>query len=125
MSRKQEIGEAPAGLSLLDEQAILERVDGNHELLAEVVELFCEAYPRQRAELGGAILRGDAAEVTRLAHAIKGSVAFFASGPALDLARELEMIGRGADLAAAPATFSALEAAMGPLLEALRAFVAE
>jgi HPt (histidine-containing phosphotransfer) domain-containing protein len=124
MSRKQGTVEAAGGLPILDEQAILERVDGNRDLLREIVELFLDAYPRQRDELGAAIRRGDAAEVTRLGHAIKGSVAFFASGPAVDLARDLETMGRRGDLAEAAATESALNVAMERLTAALAAFVA-
>jgi HPt (histidine-containing phosphotransfer) domain-containing protein len=122
--RKQETMEAPAGLPVLDERAIMERVDGNRDLLREVVELFLDAYPRQQAELGAAIAGGATAEVARVAHAIKGSVAFFTSGPVVDLARSLEVKGRAGDLEAAQPTFDALAAAMERLVEALTRFAA-
>jgi two-component system, sensor histidine kinase and response regulator len=122
MSRKQENGEAPGSMPVLDEQEMLERVDGNRDLLREVVALFLDAYPRQRADLGAAIASGNAAEVARFAHTIKGSVAFFASGPAVEQARALEMMGRHADLADAEATASLLDDAMAELTAALVAF---
>jgi HPt (histidine-containing phosphotransfer) domain-containing protein len=124
MSRKQEIEKAAADLPVLDEEGMLERVDGNRDLLREVVGLFLAAYPRQREELRAAIERGDAGEVARVAHTIKGSVAFFCAGPAVELARGLEMMGRRADLAAAPAAEAELTAAMGRLTAALNAFAA-
>lgn len=124
MSRKQEIEKAAADLPLLDEQGMLERVDGNRDLLREVVDLFLDAYPRQREELRAAIRRGDAGEVARVAHTIKGSVAFFSAGPAVELARGLERMGHHADLAEAPAAEAALSAAMTRLTTALAAFAA-
>jgi len=117
--------EAPVNLPVLDEQAILERVDGNRDLLREIVALFLEAYPRQQAELGAAIARGRAEEVARVAHAIKGSVAFFASGPVVELARGLEMMGRRGDLVDAQSRFDALEAELAQLAGALRRFATD
>lgn len=123
MSRKQETKGSSADLSPLDERGLLERVDGNRELLREVVELFLDSYPRQREELRAAVERADAAEIARVAHAIKGSVGFFAVGPAIDLARRLETMGRRAELSEAEETRLALDATMERLTAALAAFV--
>lgn len=124
MSRNQEIGEAGGGLPVLDVEGMVSRVDGNRELLREVVAMFLDAFPAQQAALGAAIGRGDVAEVTRWAHTIKGSVAFFASAPIVDLARDLESMGRAGDLSGAPETKAALDAMMVKLATALTAYAA-
>jgi HPt (histidine-containing phosphotransfer) domain-containing protein len=122
MSSKQDTRETPADLSIVDEQGLLDRVDGSRELLREVVELFLGSCPRQREELRAALARGESDEVARIAHTIKGSVAFFAAGPVVEIARRLEGMGRRGELAGAEAIGAELDATLERLTGALAAF---
>ena len=57
---------------LIDRPAILARLDGNTELLAEVVELFLQECPGLLKHIREAVERSDARAVERSAHALKG-----------------------------------------------------
>ena len=80
MSRKQDTRETSADLSILDEQGLLERVDGSRELLREVVELFLGSCPRQREALRAALARGESDEVARIAAFLLSDDARYVTG---------------------------------------------
>jgi HPt (histidine-containing phosphotransfer) domain-containing protein len=78
----------------LDHELALSRVGGDAELLHELAELFLEEYPRLMADLHAALERGDANGVERAAHGLKGSVASLGGVTAMELARDVEFLGR-------------------------------
>jgi signal transduction histidine kinase/CheY-like chemotaxis protein len=89
-------------------EELLANLDGDPELLREVVELFLEDAPRALAEIAGAISAHDAVRLDRAAHALKGTVGNFGALNAHDLALRLEMMGKNAALTEAEEVFSAL-----------------
>jgi two-component system, sensor histidine kinase and response regulator len=111
--------ESEAGV--LDREELLQRMDGDLELLRELAELFFAGYPKKLTELREAITAGDAAVVERVAHSLKGSVGNFAAPAAFEAAEQLETMGRTADLAGAPAVCGTLEAEIERLKPALNA----
>jgi HPt (histidine-containing phosphotransfer) domain-containing protein len=107
---------------VLDYPALLARVDGDLELLRDIVELYLQDCPRQLAEVGRAITDGDAVRLRRAAHAFKGSVGNFGSGTTYEAARQLEMLGLAGEMAGAAEVFASLEKAaegLGAALENL------
>jgi CheY-like chemotaxis protein len=82
----------------LDLAGALEAVDGDTALLAEMVELLQQDYPKHLAALHQAIANGDAAQLEHCAHKLKGAVAVFHATTAYSLAAELESMGRAARL---------------------------
>jgi PAS domain S-box-containing protein len=105
--------------------AVLEAVDGNGELLRELVGLFHEHGPLLRDELRTALAEGDAGRFGRAAHKLAGSVSNFHAGRTLRKARKLEELARIGALGEAPAELADLENAMEALHPALDAFVAK
>ena len=85
-------------MAVFDHGKALAGVDGDRELLAELVDLFCEDCPRLLDELTTAAAGGDAEGIARAAHAIRGSVGIFGAGHAGELATELENRGRAKEL---------------------------
>lgn len=83
---------------VLDYEVAMLRVGGDAELLKELAQLFLEEYPRLIAELRAAHQQGDAKQVERTAHGLKGSVANFGAKPAVDAAYQIEQLGRGGRL---------------------------
>jgi len=83
---------------ILDEELAMSRVGGDAELLKELAQLFLEEYPRLMAELRQAYEQGDAKQVERSAHGLKGSVANFGAKRAVDAAWQIEQLGRGGRL---------------------------
>ena len=80
--------------SAFDEDALMDRVDGDLEFLAETVAMLNEDSPALLDEICAAAAAGDATALVKPAHALKGMLANFCAEPAVTAARELEMMGR-------------------------------
>jgi two-component system, sensor histidine kinase and response regulator len=94
---------------VLDLSALLGQLEGDRELLREMVDLFLEDSPELLSRIRDAVRRGDAADLERAAHTLKGSVSNFRARAAAHAALRLEMIGRSGDLAEAEAALADLE----------------
>ena len=109
--------------AVLDTAGALERVDGDRELLAEIIELFQQDIDSLVQELEAAVAAKDPEAIMRTAHRLKGSVATFAAKPATAAALHLETMGREGNVADADAAFASLRtelARLQPALESLR-----
>jgi CheY-like chemotaxis protein/HPt (histidine-containing phosphotransfer) domain-containing protein len=109
----------------IDWTEALSYVEGNRRLLSDLIELFLGDCPDWMTELARAIAAGDAAQVKRLAHNLKGSLGTFGARSGYDAALELEMMGRANDLTGAEAAYAALQDVLQRLQPALTRFVAE
>ena len=105
-------------------EELLERVGGDRELLAEIVEAFRNDCPAQLARIREAVQAGDARGLYRAAHALKGAMGNLAAGPAVERALELETMGREARLQDAEATLNLLEQEAAHVVSALVTFAA-
>src|SRR6266849_2996371 len=111
---------APAPDGVLDGTALLAQVEGDTELLAELVMIFLQDCPRLVGAVREAVARGDARALERAAHTLKGTVSNFAAPAATAAALRLEQMGREGNLAQAGEACAALEAEierLKPLLE--------
>ena len=77
-----------------DSEALLERLEGDRALLAEMVRLFDEEAPTLVDQARAAVDQADFAALQRVAHTLKGAIGNFAAGPAFHTAEELEMAAR-------------------------------
>jgi HPt (histidine-containing phosphotransfer) domain-containing protein len=75
-------------------------------------------------ELKGALASGDAVELCRVAHAVKGAVDSCGASAAYDAAMLLERMGRDADLGGAGAAYDALERRIDRVLSELASYAA-
>jgi two-component system, sensor histidine kinase and response regulator len=105
----------------LGREALLQRVGGDEELLAELVTVFRADGARLLEEIAAGLERGDAKAVERAAHSLKGSVRFFGAAAAADEALGLEKMGRAGDLAGGREALARLHAECERLLAALPA----
>jgi len=78
------------------------QMEGDTELLREIVEIFMETAPEQLQAIENAIAAGDAARVALVAHGMKGGASNFCADRFVAAARELEKTARNGDLAGAP-----------------------
>jgi HPt (histidine-containing phosphotransfer) domain-containing protein len=90
----------------------MERLDGDLELLGELVELFLADCPRLLDDIRTAIEAGDAEQLMRAAHTLKGSVSNFCAPLAAEAAQKLEAQGRSRDLSISRESFVRLESVM-------------
>ena len=97
-----------------DEEAESDGVD------PDLAEIFLEAAPGYVDEMVEAVRLADPDAVRRTAHTVKGSAGYFGADRAVELAKELERMGREDDLADCQTTLAELLAeleALTPLLE--------
>jgi HPt (histidine-containing phosphotransfer) domain-containing protein len=102
--------------------AALALVDGDRELLGELVGVFLQEYPHQLASVRDAVERRDPQGVRRTAHLLKGSLSAFGGNPAFDIAAHLETQGIDEDMAGAAADLPKLERAAEALRDGLLQF---
>jgi HPt (histidine-containing phosphotransfer) domain-containing protein len=104
---------------VLDEEALLERLGGDPGVLREVVSLFASECSRLVGEIRRALERGDAPDLARAAHSLKGTLATLSATQAQNAALRLEILGRGGELADAAGAFAELEETVERLRPAL------
>jgi len=105
-----------------DRAAALERCGDDAELLRELVDMFLTAIPGWMQELEAAVRSGNADEVKRIAHTVKGAVGTFAASPAWEAALQMEIIGKEGRLGEAGPAWEQMKAVIGRLTAALSAF---
>ena len=93
-----------------DRDELLERVDGDRELLGQLAALFSQGLPGLVGQIDAGLRSGDGEAVARAAHTLKGALLNLAAGPAAELARQLEDGGRTGNLEAAARAMSGLRA---------------
>ncbi|MEQ1485046.1 response regulator [Methyloglobulus sp.] len=86
--------EKPMPDKVWDEALALKHLDGDKELLTDMIGLFLEEIPGQLAKLHDACNQNDLFELTNVAHAIKGSVGHFCADAVTESAAQLERASR-------------------------------
>ena len=94
--------------SPVDAAQLMDRIDGDLPLLAELLELFRIDCPVSLRISQEAIDRQDADGLLRSAHSLKGALSNLSATRASTLAGELEAIGKSLDLTRAQATLDRL-----------------
>jgi len=107
-----------------DRDAFLARVLGDVHLASAMAELFVRECPRMLDAVREAVAGGDALEVWRTAHALKGSVANFAAPAATAAAEHVELLGRSGALTDAEDAVRTLADELARLVPALRELIA-
>ena len=103
----------------VDRASLLERVEGDQELLVEMVHLFQQDAPSLVAALKDALQRGDMTVLERSAHSLKGAAGNLSAKAVAAAALQLEKDAKNQDAAGANASFLEVERALKHLLPAL------
>ncbi len=88
---------------------MLRNLDGDQDLLVELIAAFQADYPIYVTALREAISQNDASRLEHSAHSLKGEVAVLGATTAYACAAELETMGREARLEGAMPCIDALE----------------
>jgi two-component system, sensor histidine kinase and response regulator len=104
---------------------LLERVDGDRGLIAELLQLFRADYPGEIHVLRQAIQNQDAATLQRVAHSLKGALGNLSAHVASGMAAELESIGRSGETASAGSKVDDLDDEAGRVIQALEGLCME
>lgn len=110
---------------VLDRHAVLSHFGGDAELIQEIAGLFQQSSREWLAQMRAALVQGDAEQLRRTAHTLKGSSGNFLASNVAAAARRVEELARAGNLAEAPAALAALELLLDRLHAALANWVAE
>ncbi|HOO72661.1 MAG TPA: Hpt domain-containing protein [Spirochaetota bacterium] len=97
-----------------------ERLDGDFELLKELITIFLADSEKLLNTIEEAINNGDSEKVGKGSHTIKGAVSNFSARNAFDAAYKLEQIGKSGDLSSAQSAFSSLKKEIRQTGEAMK-----
>jgi len=113
---------APAGEedAAVDWAHALEGVQGDSDLLREVVRAFLEESPGMLASIREAVAKGRADELRRASHTLKSTLRLFGQLPAFRHARKLEELGEAGAVDRAGQVLAALEESLARVTAALK-----
>jgi len=104
---------------LIDRVSLLERVEGDQELLAEMIGLFQEGAPHLLSAMREALQSGDMAALEMSAHSLKGAVGNLSAKAAAAAALQLEKDAKNKNAESAKESLMEVERAVSRLLPAL------
>ncbi len=110
---------------VINEEELLDRLDGDRELLTELACLFVEEIPSMLNPIRAAVRDQNAAQLKRAAHALKGAVGNLSAYPTYRAALKLEIIGSENKFEEAEGALFALEVEINLLEAALRVYYEE
>jgi HPt (histidine-containing phosphotransfer) domain-containing protein len=103
----------------LNRASILERLEGNQELLTELIQLFLGEAPLLIEAMRTALQQGDMRELGRSAHSMKGAASNFSAYGTVSAASQLENDANKGDSESAKACLATLEVVVERLLPEL------
>jgi CheY-like chemotaxis protein len=108
-----------APVEQIDRVSLLERVEGDQELLTEMIHLFQEDAPNLLTAIRDALDRGDMVVLERSAHSLKGALSNLSAKAAAAAALQLEKDANNKEAESAKKSLAQVERAMEQLLPAL------
>jgi len=103
----------------IDRADLLESLEGDEDLLRELVGIFLSDTPKLREAIRAALERGDSVTVAQTAHRLRGSVGVFQANGALATAQALEHLAAKGELQEAARYLPELEGRLDLLTHAL------
>jgi len=107
--------EDAAEAAMVDKAALLDRFEGDLELIGDIARLFLGTCPRRLSAIREAIALSDRQVLQAAAHSLRGSASNFGAAAVVAAALRLEVIGRTGDLSDAVEACSVLERAIACL----------
>ena len=118
----------PAGepaVDMISKAAVLEYVEGDVDLLSELVDFMTESYPDILAAVEAALSSQDQEELEKQAHALKNVVGVIGENPAHEALAQLEQAAREGNMETAPELLERGRVQTDRLFGILSAYVAE
>jgi two-component system, sensor histidine kinase and response regulator len=124
-SESEALGATEQAVSSFDREGALARLDGDRQLMREMISLFVVTLQPLLTEIRRAVGERNARAVERAAHSLKGSVSNFEAPECVAAAHALEKMGHRGDLELMQQTFDTLERALDRFQWDLLAFKEE
>lgn len=109
----------------VNKESLMERVDYDLELLAELVEIYEEDTAENIESIKAAIGSQDAGQLEKSAHSLKGSSSNMSAELVVEFASKLEQAGRNGDFEETDDILSSLNEEFNRVVSALKAILAE
>ena len=103
----------------IDRVSLLERVEGDQELLSEMIHIFQDDAPNLLTAMGDALQSGDMAVLERSAHSLKGAASNLSAKSTAAAALQLENDAKNNDVESAKGSLAEVERMMKQLLPLL------
>jgi two-component system, sensor histidine kinase and response regulator len=103
-------------------QQALDAIDGNRELLGELIDIFREECPKLRAEIAASLQSGNLPGLRRAAHTLKGALGHLGAAGAVQLAQQIEDHARRASADAIHPLWPLLQTQLDEINQALDQF---
>jgi len=103
----------------IDRASLLERVEGDQELLAEMIHIFQEDAPKMIRAMRDALEQGDMIVLERSAHSLKGAASNLSAKVTTAAALKLEKDAKDNNVESAKESLAGVERALEGLLRAL------
>ena len=110
---------SPEPLAQIDLPSLLERVEGDRELLEEMIQLFADDAPVLLETMRKALEQGDMVKLERSAHSMKGAAGNLSANFVMAAASELEKNAKVNDAEASRASLANVEGTVSRLLPVL------
>jgi CheY-like chemotaxis protein len=107
----------------LNQAALLEQLDGNLDLLAELATMLLQSYPPQLQQIKQALQLQQIEQLQLAAHTLKGSMSVFPMDSANRLIKHIEQLARSNKLAELEPLISELEVEMEKVLPQLQQYL--
>ena len=109
----------------IDKSELLDRIDGDIELLSELTDIFRREYPMHLTSARKALAERDADGLVRAGHALRGMLANLAATGSSNTAASIEKIGITGDLATAGKMIDQMEEELIDVLVSLQSLCPE
>jgi HPt (histidine-containing phosphotransfer) domain-containing protein len=110
--------------AVFDEQLVPERTEGTLEVCDLLVKTFLKECPARLASLRQELQKQDSKALAAEAHGLKGAIANFTSGAALEEIKQLEALAKRGDLRACDQALRRVTQELDELQTALSEFIA-
>ena len=124
-SAETNVAPTPVPKTIWDRAKTLERLEGDENLLREVIHIFLEETPNLLAELHRGLADRNSEAVERTAHSLKGELGYLGLTTASERARDLEQMGHTLNLAQAAQSLTLLDAEIGTAIAEIRSIMHE
>ena len=108
---------------VFDAKALLERVEGDQELLRELLALFFQEYPKLLEEISRAMDYRQAVQVERASHSLKSALLNLSAKRAAEAAYQVEQAGRKVEFQEVAAAIPRLREELTLLHHAMERFL--
>lgn len=95
--------------TIIDISELLARVENDHDLMRDLLQIFKEEFPAHLKALRDAAKSQDAEGVAVEAHTLKGMLSNLAASSAAAAAAQIEQLGRSRELVGLPEAFASFE----------------